>query len=82
MTDKSGGDVLQASQGAQGNAGIQDLNSVAAGGAGVLESVGGSAASMGAANSAIQQAQLQANQASTGDGGDDNINANTTINIV
>ncbi len=81
MTDKSGGDVLQANQGAQANLSAQDLNSVGAAGAGVLESFGGSAASMGAANQAVQQAQGQANQAYTGDGGDDNINANTTINI-
>ncbi len=81
MTDKSGGDALQANQGAQGNASAQDLNSVAAGGAGVLEGFGGDAAAMGAANQAVQQAQNQANAAMTGDGGDDNINANTTINI-
>ena len=81
MTDKSGGDVLQASQGAQGNASLQDLNSVAAGGAGVLESIGGAAASMGAASQLVDQHQNQANAANTGNGGDDNINANTTINI-
>ena len=81
MTDKSGGDIAQANAGAQGNVTDQDLNSVAAGGAGVQDALGGSAASMGAANQAVQQAQYQANQAVSGFGGSDNINANTTINI-
>ncbi len=82
MVDKSGGDVYQGNAGLQGNASLQELNSVAAGGAGVLESAGGAAASMGAATQAVQQGQAQANQANTGEGGDDNVNANTTINIV
>lgn len=81
MVDKSGGDALQANQGAQGNLSSQDLNSVAAAGAGILEGMGGDAASMGAAQQAIQQAQTQGNIAATGSGGDDNINANTNINI-
>ena len=81
MVDKSGGDVAQANMGAQGNASSQDLNSVGVGGAGVLEGMGGAGGAMGAAEQAIQQAQAQANMASTGAGGDDNINANTTINI-
>ncbi len=81
MVDKSGGDATQANMGAQGNMSAQDLNSVAAAGAGVLESAGGAAGSMGAAQQAVNQAQQQANMASTGDGGDDNVNANTNINI-
>ncbi len=81
MTDKSGGDVLQANQGSQGSLSAQDLNSVAVAGAGILEGVGGSAASMGAAQQAVNQAQAQGNIAATGVGGDDNINANTNINI-
>ena len=81
MVDKSGGDVLQANQGGQGNLSSQDLNSIGAGGAGVLESFGGAGAATGAASQAIQQAQMQGNMAATGSGGDDNINANTTINI-
>lgn len=81
MTDKSGGDANQANMGAQGNMSTQDLNSVAAGGAGVQDAIGGTAGAMGAANQAIEQAQQQANMATTGAGGDDNINANTTINI-
>lgn len=83
MVDKSGGDVLQANQGGQAGLASQDLNSVGVGGAGVLESMGGAGAATGAASQALQQAQAQAqaNMASTGSGGDDNINANTTINI-
>ncbi|HBR98989.1 MAG TPA: hypothetical protein DD979_16670 [Gammaproteobacteria bacterium] len=81
MVDKNGGDIAQANMGTQGNMSAQDLNSVAAGGAGVQEAMGGAADAMGAANQAIQQAQNQANMATSGDGGDDNINANTTINI-
>lgn len=81
MVDKSGGDVLQANQGGQAGLSSQDLNSVGVGGAGILESMGGAGAATGAASQALQQAQMQANMASTGSGGDDNINANTTINI-
>ena len=81
MVDKSGGDVLQANQGGQASLASQGLNSIGTGGAGVLESMGGSGTATGAASQAVQQAQMQANMAATGTGGDDNINANTTINI-
>ncbi len=81
MADKSGGDVFQANQGAQGNISAQDLNSVAAAGAGVLESIGGSAASMGTASQYVNQNQNQANTANTGHGGDDNVHADTNISI-
>ncbi len=81
MVDKSGGDSFQANQGGQANLASQDLNAIGAGGVGAVESFGGSGAATGAASQAIQQAQMQANMAATGSGGDDNINANTTINI-
>ncbi len=81
MTDKSGGDVYQGNAGLQGNLSSQDLNSVAAAGAGVLESIGGSAASLGAATQNVTQNQNQSNAANTGSGGDDNINANTNITV-
>ncbi len=80
MADKSGGDVFQANQGAQGNISAQDLNSVAAAGAGVLESFGGAAASMGIGAQQVNQNQNQANAANTGNGGNDNIQADTNIN--
>ncbi len=81
MADKSGGDVYQGNAGLQANASLQELNSVAAGGAGVLESVGGLAASMGTGNQTVNQNQNQNNSASTGDGGDDNVHADTNINV-
>lgn len=79
--NKSGGDVAQGNLGAQGNLSGQDLNSVGVGGAGILEGLGGSAGAVGAATQAVGQSQGQANAAFTGGGGDDNINANTTISI-
>ncbi len=82
MTDKSGGDVVQGNAGSQGSLSAQDLNSVAAAGAGILEGFGGSAASMGAAQQAVNQAQQQGNIGAGGSGGNDNISADTTINIV
>ncbi|MCB1755632.1 MAG: hypothetical protein KDJ38_08920 [Gammaproteobacteria bacterium] len=81
MADKSGGDIIQGNMGSQGNASAQDLNSLGVAGAGIVDGIGGSGAAMGAAQQAVQQAQQQANMAVSGDGGDDNINANTTINI-
>jgi hypothetical protein len=82
MVDKSGGDVAQANLGSQANLSAQDLNSVAAAGAGILEGMGGAAASMGTASQAVQQAQTQGNIAATGSGGNDNISADTNINIL
>ena len=81
MADKSGGDILQNNAGVQGNASAQDLNAVGVGGAGLVEGLGGSSAAMGVADQYINQAQNQANLGVSGNGGDDNINANTTINI-
>ncbi len=81
MTNKSGGDAYQANQAAQGNANLQDTNSVAAAGAGVLEGVGGMAAADAIAAQQTHQNQAQNNMANTGHGGSDNINANTNINV-
>lgn len=81
MADKSGGDSLQANQGSQGSLSAQDLNAIGAAGAGVVDGLGGSAFGAGAAQQAVNQAQSQGNIAVTGDGGDDNISADTTINI-
>ena len=81
MADKSGGDVFQANQGAQGNISAQDMNSVAAAGAGVLESIGGAAFSDAFGTQTVNQNQNQSNSASTGHGGNDNIHADTNINI-
>ncbi|MCB1754098.1 MAG: hypothetical protein KDJ38_01165 [Gammaproteobacteria bacterium] len=81
MTDKSGGDIAQANMGAQGNLSGQTENVVAPGGAGIVDGIGGMGGAMGAAQQAVNQAQAQGNMAMSGDGGDDNINANTNINI-
>ncbi len=81
MADKSGGDAIQGNAGAQGSVSDQDLNSVASGGAGIVDGMGGAGGAMGAAQQAVQQAQNQANAAVTGQGGSDNIQADTNINI-
>ncbi len=81
MADKSGGDVYQGNAGLQGNASLQDINSVAAGGAGVLESMGGLATSAAFGDQTVTQNQNQSNSASTGHGGNDNIHADTNVNV-
>ncbi len=79
MTDKSGGDALQANQGMQGNLSAQDANSIATGGVGAVDGMGGTGMSMGDAMQNVTQDQMQANMASTGGGGGDNVNADTNI---
>ena len=81
MADKSGGDAFQANQGMQGNLSAQDMNSVAAGGAGVLEGMGGSAFSEAFGAQTVTQNQNQSNSASTGGGGSDNVHADTNVNV-
>ena len=81
MADKSGGDVLQANQGSQGNISAQDLNALGVAGAGIVDGFGGSAVGTGLAQQTTNQNQAQGNIAATGSGGDDNISADTTINI-
>ena len=81
MADKSGGDVIQGNAGMQGNASMQGLNSIGAGGAGVLEGMGGSAFSDAFGTQNITQNQSQSNSASTGGGGSDNVQADTNIHI-
>ncbi len=81
MADKSGGDVIQGNAGLQGNASLQDINSVSAAGTGVLESIGGSSFSEAFGTQTVNQNQTQSNSASTGDGGSDNVHADTNVNI-
>ncbi len=81
MADKSGGDTFQGNQGMQGNLSAQDMNAVGAAGAGILEGMGGSAFADAFGTQNVTQNQNQSNSANSGDGGDDNISANTTINI-
>lgn len=81
MATKGGGDAIQGNAGLQGNASLQDINSVAAGGAGVLEGMGGSAFSDAFGTQNVTQNQTQSNTANTGDGGDDNVHADTNISV-
>lgn len=81
MADKSGGDVIQGNAAMQGNASMQGINSIASGGAGVLESMGGSAMSAAMGTQAVTQNQGQGNAAVTGAGGSDNVHADTNISI-
>ncbi len=80
MADKSGGDAIQVNQGVQGNVSAQDINSIATGGAGAVDAMGGMGASMGEAMQTVQQAQSQGNAAVTGAGGSDNVSGNTNVN--
>lgn len=81
MADKSGGDVFQGNQGMQGNLSAQDMNSVSAAGAGVLEGMGGSSFSEAFGAQNVTQNQNQSNSANTGDGGSDNVHADTTVSV-
>ena len=79
MSDKSGGDIAQFNTGLQGNASLQDINSVAAAGVGAVGGVGGSAASLAAGSESVSQSQTQLNGASAGDAGSDNVHADTHV---
>ena len=81
MADKSGGDIMQNNSGAQGNMSAQDLNALGVGGVGAVDAMGGTGTGTGVADQVTSQSLDQANAAMSGYGGDDNINANTTINI-
>ncbi len=81
MSDKSGGDAFQSNAGMQGNLSTQGLNSITAAGAGALEGIGGSAMSGTMGTQTVSQNQNQSNSASTGDGGADNVHADTNINV-
>lgn len=81
MATKSGGDAIQGNAGLQGNASLQGINSVAAAGAGTLESLGGSAFSDAFGSQNVTQTQSQNNSASTGEGGSDNVHADTNVHI-
>ena len=80
MTNKSGGDIFQGNQGMQGNVSMQDLNSVAAAGAGVQDAFGGEAFSTAFGNQNVNQNQNQSNSAASGSGGGDNIHSDTNVN--
>ncbi len=79
MANKSGGDAIQGNAGMQGNLSAQDMNVVSAAGAGVLEGMGGSSFSDAFGSQNVTQNQTQSNSAPTGDGGSDNVHADTNI---
>ncbi|MDO6461952.1 hypothetical protein Q4485_14670 [Granulosicoccaceae sp. 1_MG-2023] len=81
MSDKSGGDIMQGNAAMQSNFDMQSLNSIASAGAGVVDSFGGMAESLGTANSNTVQNQSQGNAAVSGGGGSDNISGGTTITV-
>ncbi len=81
MSDKSGGDVIQGNAAMQGNLSAQGTNSVAAAGTGILEGMGGSSFSSAFGSQNVTQNQNQNNSASTGDGGSDNVHADTNVNV-
>ncbi len=81
MADKSGGDAIQGNAAMQGNLSAQDMNSVSVAGAGVLEGMGGSSFSSAFGTQNVTQNQTQSNTANTGDGGDDNVHADTNISV-
>ena len=81
MADKSGGDSTQVQAAQQNTAGVQDQNTVAAGGTAAVDSFGADALATGAASQAVDAALNQVALGIGGDGGDDNISTNTNINI-
>ena len=81
MSDKSGGDVMQGNAGMQGNVSMQDVTDVAAAGVGAVDGMGGDALSAAMGNMTTTQNASQGNMAMTGAGGNDNVNADTNINV-
>jgi hypothetical protein len=79
--DKSGGDVLQANAGSQDSGNLADITSASASGNAFLDGASGDSFADSMADQATRQALEQANMGIAGDGGDDNIQANTSIHI-
>jgi hypothetical protein len=82
MTNKSGGDVNQANFGDQFNATSQDQKGVASVGPAIIDSLGGAVSLAQVATQAVTQSLGQGNFGLGGQGGDDNIHADTNIHIV
>lgn len=79
--NKRGGDVLQANAGSQESANLADVTSAGASGSAFLDGASGDSFADSVADQATRQALEQANLGIAGDGGDDNIEANTSIHI-
>ncbi len=65
----------------QGILSAQDMNSVSAAGAGVLEGMGGDAFSAAFGSQNVTQNQNHSNSANTGNSGSDNVQADTDVNL-
>lgn len=79
--DKSGGEVLQANAASQESGNFADITSASASGNAFLDGASGDSFVDSTADQATRQALEQANMGIGGDGGDDNIEANTSIHI-
>lgn len=79
--DKRGGDVLQANAASQESGNFADVTAASASGNAFLDGQSGDSVADSVADQATRQALDQANLGMGGDGGDDNIEANTTIHI-
>jgi hypothetical protein len=75
MTIKKGGDVNQA------NATTQDQKGVASAGPAIVDSIGGAAFLAQGATQTVTQSLEQANFGIGGNGGDDNVHADTNIEV-
>jgi hypothetical protein len=81
MTNKKGGDTNQANFGGQHNFSAQDQKGVASAGPAIIDSIGGVADLGQGAAQAVTQSLGQGNFGIAGDGGNDNIFADTNIHV-
>lgn len=75
--EKAGGDA--ANYAAQGASSQADVTNVAPGGAGIIAGKGGEGSAYGTATSDVDQSIYQ--DATGGEGGDDNVHADTNIKV-
>jgi hypothetical protein len=79
--NKRGGDALQANAGHQGAGNMADVTSVSASGNAFLDGHSGDSYSDSHLDQNVRQHMDQVNDAMAGDGGYDNTDANTNINL-
>lgn len=79
--NKSGGEVAQLNAGAQEGVNYADVPTVSTSGNAFLDGHSGDSYAKSVADQATHQSLEQANMGMGGDGGDDNIEANTSIHI-
>lgn len=80
-TDKSGGDIMQGNLGGQLNGSFQDVTAAGVGGVGAVDAMGGAGMASATGSQTTTQAQHQGNIGASGAAGDDNLHANTNINV-